>query len=66
MAELNNYSARNTCDKINRRLVDYIKSEYLGKHDQLRKICSPELENYGALFNPISKHPLLIQFSKTV
>ena len=51
MAELNNYSARNTCDKINRRLVDYIKSEYLGKHDQLRKICSPELENYGALFN---------------
>lgn len=51
MVNINRYSVQNTTNKLNERLIDYIKSEYFGRNDDLRAICSPHLGKTGVLYN---------------
>lgn len=43
------YGIKETCNKLNERLIEYIESEYFGKNDDLRDACSELLTEEGIL-----------------
>ena len=47
---MDKYGVKNTYDAIRNRLLDYIKTEYLGKNDALRWACEEELQRPGMVF----------------
>lgn len=44
------YGIKSTHEALKKRLVDYIKTAYFGKNDELRKICEESLEKEGVLW----------------
>lgn len=47
---MDKYSIQNTHESLKNRLLDYIKTAYLGKNDELRELCINELERCGVLW----------------
>ena len=47
---MDSYGINNTHDALKKRLIDYIKTAYFGKNDELRSICEKELEKQGVLW----------------
>jgi len=47
---MDEYSIQNTHDSLKKRLLDYVKTAYFGKNDELRELCKAELEKKGVLW----------------
>lgn len=47
---MENYGIQSTHESLKKRLIDYIKTAYFGKNDELRKICVERLEKEGVLW----------------
>lgn len=47
---MDEYSIENTHESLKNRLLDYIKTAYFGKNDELRELCNDELERKGILW----------------
>lgn len=47
---MDNYSIVATHEALKKRLVDYIKTAYLGKNDFLRELCQDSLESQGVIW----------------
>ena len=47
---MENYGIQSTHEALKKRLIDYIKTAYFGKNDELRKICVERLEKEGVLW----------------
>lgn len=47
---MDEYSIQNTHESLKGRLLDYIKTAYFGKNDELRELCNDGLERKGVLW----------------
>jgi len=47
---MDEYSIQNTHESLKNSLMDYIKTAYFGKNDELRQLCNDELERKGVLW----------------